>query len=223
MYSEVTTNRDVKFDILKVIGLLSIILAHVDTGDLVFQLRNFDVPLMVICSGALFCYSMQRSELWFWAYVRKRVARLLSPSYVFLCIYFFLVLVMCLISDKSYPYSGSTMIQEFFLRSRIVGLWIVRVFLLVSLAAPFLFKLYTRFEKKSKYLLTICLIYVSYEVIYRMFSVFESSILFKIMEKSLFEMVPYSCLFGIGIALTSLRKRTICLMALFFCQRLWCC
>jgi fucose 4-O-acetylase-like acetyltransferase len=50
-------SRDIRFDILKVIGLFCIILAHVSPPSLIFQLRNFDVPLMVMISGSVFYLS----------------------------------------------------------------------------------------------------------------------------------------------------------------------
>lgn len=40
-------------DFLKTLGLLLLILAHVDAPAFILQLRCFDVPLMVILSGIL--------------------------------------------------------------------------------------------------------------------------------------------------------------------------
>ena len=47
-------NRLKNIDILRVIGLLCIILAHVKPNDIIFQLRNFDVVLMIMISTYLF-------------------------------------------------------------------------------------------------------------------------------------------------------------------------
>lgn len=40
-------------DFLKMLGLLCIMLAHVNPPQIIMQLRNFDVPFMVILSGML--------------------------------------------------------------------------------------------------------------------------------------------------------------------------
>ena len=40
-------------DFLKLLGLFCIILAHVNPPAIIMQIRNFDVPLMVILSGFL--------------------------------------------------------------------------------------------------------------------------------------------------------------------------
>ena len=45
--------RDVTVDILKTVGIISIILAHVNPPNAITQLRNFDVILLVILSGIL--------------------------------------------------------------------------------------------------------------------------------------------------------------------------
>lgn len=52
-------------DFLKLVGLFCIILAHVGPPAVVMQLRNFDVPLMVILSGMLAANSqhLDKSEL----------------------------------------------------------------------------------------------------------------------------------------------------------------
>lgn len=55
--------RILRYDILKVIALLCIILAHVNPNGLVFQLRNFDVPLMIIISVWLSIPLIEKNHL----------------------------------------------------------------------------------------------------------------------------------------------------------------
>ncbi|SFK21637.1 hypothetical protein SAMN04488079_106193 [Methylophaga sulfidovorans] len=47
--------RDHRIDLLRFIGLSMIIFAHVGPPSILFQLRNFDVPLMVLISGMSYC------------------------------------------------------------------------------------------------------------------------------------------------------------------------
>lgn len=75
--------RDKKIDILKAIGAILIILAHVSNSPLILQLRNFDVPLMVMISGYLAVDSLKKSESNM-DYYRKRFIRLVVPTYIFL-------------------------------------------------------------------------------------------------------------------------------------------
>ena len=51
-------------DFLKTLGLFCIILAHVNAPGFVMQLRNFDVPLMVILSGMLAATSNRVKNTW---------------------------------------------------------------------------------------------------------------------------------------------------------------
>ena len=57
--SEKIEKRDVAIDILRTIGILLIILAHTslsnDSSSIAFNIRNFDVVLMVYISGLSFC------------------------------------------------------------------------------------------------------------------------------------------------------------------------
>jgi fucose 4-O-acetylase-like acetyltransferase len=49
-------------DFLRFLGLSLIILAHVTPQGLVFQIRNFDVPLMVFISGVSFALAEKKEH-----------------------------------------------------------------------------------------------------------------------------------------------------------------
>ena len=74
--------RDKKIDILRFIAMLCIILAHSQPNTFIFQIRNFDVPLIIILMGASFYIS--RKEIGFMDYVKKRFKRLVLPTWKFL-------------------------------------------------------------------------------------------------------------------------------------------
>lgn len=84
--------REKYIDILKVIGLLGIVLAHVTPPVVVFQLRNFDVVLMILVSAYLGLKSRKFEKLI--PYLVKRFKRLVLPTYFFISL--FLILKMCL-------------------------------------------------------------------------------------------------------------------------------
>ncbi|MDY7013155.1 MAG: hypothetical protein SVX43_06045 [Cyanobacteriota bacterium] len=61
--------RDIRLDVLKTIGIILIILAHTNPPIWIHQIRNFDVPLMVLLSGTLFYSSSSKSQDYsFWKY-----------------------------------------------------------------------------------------------------------------------------------------------------------
>ena len=43
--------RNLDYDFLKFIGIFCIVFAHIGVSPYVFQIRNFDVPLMVLLGG----------------------------------------------------------------------------------------------------------------------------------------------------------------------------
>ena len=79
--------RNVGIDILRVIGILLIILAHVNPPGIIFQLRNFDVVMLVILSGMLSNTSYKKSKGYF-KYLVKRFIRLIIPVWIFLIVFF---------------------------------------------------------------------------------------------------------------------------------------
>lgn len=80
--------RDFKLDTLKAIALLCIILAHVAPPAWLMQMRNFDVPLMVLISGDLAGRAITKKKLNYFEYLKKRVFRLVKPVWIFLVIFF---------------------------------------------------------------------------------------------------------------------------------------
>ena len=75
--------RDPSIDLLRFIGLTMIILAHIGLSrstSLLFQLRSFDVPLMVFTSGLAFSGRNTGAYLLF---IGKRTLRLIVPVYLF--------------------------------------------------------------------------------------------------------------------------------------------
>lgn len=213
MLNKETINRDIKIDILKVIGLFCIILAHVETGEMVFQIRNFDVPLIVICSGALFYYSAQRSDHSYSGYIKKRLARLLGPSWMFLFIYFTAIFIFCLVTGSYYPYAMNDIVEEYLFRSQYIGLWIIRVFIFMSLIAPFILRVYLKLNNIKYYFVFLILFYFCYELLYLIMTTYNGSVVFKLLKKSLFEIIPYGVLFGLGIVLNVLRSKSILIIS----------
>lgn len=78
---QILDNRLWYIDRLKVIGLLCVILAHVDLPVWLAQLRSFDVPLLVFVSAYLARCSYKNTNIL--AYYKKRFMRLAVPAWLF--------------------------------------------------------------------------------------------------------------------------------------------
>jgi len=131
--------RDIRYDLLRCIALLCIILAHVDPPKWLFQLRNFDVPLMVVLSGAVFALSPSAATLSYGQYVKKRVLRLAVPVWIFYIIYFAASILVSVLFHIALPFTRSDVIGEFLFGGDGYS-WIIGVFLMVALVAPFLWR-----------------------------------------------------------------------------------
>lgn len=53
--------RNMTVDAMRCFGLLLIILAHVSPPDTLFQIRTFDVPMMVFISGMSYFYPKSKA------------------------------------------------------------------------------------------------------------------------------------------------------------------
>lgn len=130
-------NRDLTIDYLRFIGLTFIILAHVQPPEVLFNVRCFDVCMMLFVSGLAFSGRRPDFSLRFLA---NRAMRLIVPVYLFLTCYFLAVaLLKCIGID--FGVRSEHVIGSYLLMEGIGYVWIIRVFLLVALLTPFLLKL----------------------------------------------------------------------------------
>ena len=81
-----TMERDRSTDLLRTFGLLLVMLAHTAPPPLLFELRNFDIVLLVAVSGIAF--SISRTPKRFWPYASARFKRLILPVWLFLTVLF---------------------------------------------------------------------------------------------------------------------------------------
>lgn len=178
-------NRIKNIDILRVIGLLCIILAHVEPNNIIFQIRNFDVVLMIMISSYLYIINDKYKGKIDLKYFKKRLKRLLIPTWIFLIIFF-------IISSVFMKYDLKTIILSFLLHEGIGYVWIIRIYLVVAIMLPIL----TQFLKEKRYAyIYIMVVYVIYELIAQTkifnINIFMSDIVAYIVPISLIITVTY--------------------------------
>ena len=127
--------RILSIDLLRAIGLFMIILAHIGPCPLLFELRAFDVVLMVFVSGLTF--SMKK-DFNYVQYLINRTLRLIIPTYIFLTVYFLVRYVFL------HDVDIRTMFLTYSLINGIGYVWIIRIFLLVMIVAPMIYKITTK-------------------------------------------------------------------------------
>lgn len=196
--------RNEKVDILRFIGLAMIILAHVEPQPLIFQLRNFDVPLMVLVSGVSFGLSYKGEP--YVSYVWKRIKRLVFPVWISLTAY--LLLMYATGYPKQLP-DMQKIATSYLLISGIGYVWVIRVFLLVATVAPAIMYLKRNTNPLTKYFLILGAIYIGYELALFVTKPYLSSIEGKIFECVVLYIIPYAIVFALGLRLPELSRNQV--------------
>ncbi len=138
-------------DYLRCIGLILVIAAHVFGTSTPFLQLLFgcNVSIMVIVSG--YC-SVKASECPIIDYYKKRIKQMVIHPWVFFCVYFFLVFIIC---RKNYPYTITQIIKTFLFMDGIGYTWIIAVFILIALVTPIISYLNKASNGKVKYWLPV--------------------------------------------------------------------
>lgn len=193
-------NRNYSIDVLRWIALTGIILAHIEPPEFWFQIRQFDVPLMVFLSGICFS-SFSSKHNSYTNYCIKRFKRLIIPCWIFLTLYFSFNL---LFHGKSF--SGSHLIMCYTLTTPWY-LWIIRVLFLIALLSPYISQYVEQQSIKKLLILTTILL-----IINEVFTKIIDNYWFSIMIM----MLPYSIIFATGILMKRLERKKILLLSFIF-------
>ena len=181
-----------------------IILAHVGPPSAIFQLRNFDVPLMVLISGLSFGLSYKQEP--YALYVWKRIKRLVFPVWLFLTVSF---LVMFFTGFPTKLPSTRTLVSTYLLLTGTDYVWVIRVFLLVAMVSPFILKFCRNTKSHGLYFSILSAIYVVYELVLFFTKSHLDSIGGKVFQNLVLDLVPYAIVFAIGLRLTELSKKEV--------------
>lgn len=187
--------RDYKIDFLKAIGVCLIILAHTTIPEVVSQFRSFDVPLMVIISAILANRTYKSGNTL--QYIKKRFIRLIIPTYIFLIVFFMIMLVF-----QRNNLTLELIVNSFLLQKNdsIGFVWIILVYFMCAILIPFINKINI---KKTKNIICIFIIYITYEILAYFKIGFEYNIWYSIF----YYIIPYGIITIIGYNYEKLTKK----------------
>lgn len=154
--------RDLSIDLFRFIGLAAIILAHSDIPKLLFQLRNFDVPLMVFVSGYSAYHFSTKSKDTF-AYVSDRFLRLVVPTWIFVTLY---AVLRWTLGDGI---STGDVIESYLMTGGPLGVWIIRIFFFMSLLTPIMMRVAQKDSNLILLFVIIAIILVANEIVSQYF------------------------------------------------------
>ncbi|QEY16078.1 acyltransferase [Cellvibrio sp. KY-GH-1] len=193
--------RNIQIDILRALGLAMIILAHISPPAVIQQMRNFDVPLMVLISGMAFGLSFKQEA--YNHYLWKRIKRLVFPVWIFLTGYF---ATLALLDLDIETLSARKIIRSYLLIDGIGYVWIIKVFLLVALVSPLIHRFHKATSSNKVYFSYLSLAFVGYEIARLLSQDFFNTEPGKIVEAISHYLIPYSLVFAIGLRLPSLQR-----------------
>jgi len=184
-------------DTARFIGLSMIILAHVDPPDIIFQLRNFDLPFMVLISAFPFTLASTKVNN-YGSYLYKRFKRLILPVWIFLTLYFSALFVF---QPDSQILSLYTIATSFALISGIGYVWIIRVFFLVALMTPLLLAINKKVTNNTSYFVFISMLFIAFEFYVSNFNIENMGVAGNLLSMVINFIIPYSLVFMIGLRL----------------------
>ncbi|QBQ40603.1 acyltransferase [Sphingobacterium psychroaquaticum] len=193
--------RDGSIDVLRSIGLLCIVLAHVVPPNWLFQIRNFDVPLMVFISGYLYAGRANQIQSFtsLLDYLGKRFVRLVVPVWIFLSLFYLIQYCFPSVFPINYTLFPDVMRSSYLLLEGFGYVWIIRVFLMMAILGP----LSMVYFKKP---ISILYYYISYEVVYLLVQPYLGDGIGKQFNEILLYTAGFLVFFLLGSTYTSLTK-----------------
>ncbi len=220
-----SVKRNTIYDSLRFFGISCIILAHMSAPKLIFQIRNFDVPLMVLISGISFAQFSSNSYSSYGKYLYSRFTRLILPTWLFLIFYN----AADFIAGNELPGVKNLALQFSLIGGSNIGLWIIRIFFSMALITPFLYRLNDKFKKERTFYIFIISTYLLYEISFYFSKLVLEKQALTVLNIVVYFTVTYGLILLYGLRITSLEKTTLrkhmiiigsafafCLVILFF-------
>lgn len=163
--------RDYSIDIMRFIGLLGVILAHVGAPSELSVIREFDVTLMVFVMCGSYLLSNKNEN--YLKYVRKRFNRLVVTCWKFLFIYYTCFYVFSILFHQSFHYSVDDIFFTVYTFDKFGGTWVIRVYFIIALVLPFAKNIVKHIDSNKKEILFWIFIAVLYCVYYLLFKYYN--------------------------------------------------
>lgn len=150
--------RNTTIDLMRFIGILLIMFAHVNPPNTLFQIRTFDVPMMVFVSGMSY-YTSGKTSVKLKPYILSRFKRLVLPVWAFLVV-FFVAIALFHVPGFQDILTAQTIFLTFLL-SGFHYVWVIKIFLLMALLSPLLTRVANAVSSYSLPFFSILLLCVS--------------------------------------------------------------
>lgn len=213
---ENTPSRNYTVDFLRGIAMLCVMLAHCAPPALLLQLRNFDVPLLVVVSGITYSLFSSSKISSVRTFLVNRLVRLVVPAWIFLTLFFLIFAVVDKLSGNPYRFSLQTMLTTYFFYSGIGYVWVLRVFAVIAVLTPFLLYFRDKVRQDILYYGLLIVFYLGYEASFLLTEHFVHSAGFlKFLETAVFVIPSYAVLYAYGLRMPNMKISVIWIVMIF--------
>ena len=193
-------------DILRFIGITLIILAHVKPPSPWFEIRMFDVPLMVFVSGLAIVAS--KGVIYSTKYILHRIKRLLFPVWLFFPVYYLISVLLYRLWEIDIYMSGKSFLYSMILIENVGYVWIIKVFILIALVSPLLLWLKNNIKCSLLFYVVVLLMLLFHHIL-----VSQSNLLNNVLlSEYLFYITSYGTFFFLG---SLAMRQTDCALGFF--------
>jgi hypothetical protein len=207
-----SSERNIKLDVMRLVGVFIIIIAHSSPPWWLFQLRNFGTPLLIVASALTYSVIYSTRHLDLLPFYKKRLSRLIFPAWTFLSIFFCTAYLLSLLLSKNYPFSIQQIITSYSFYSGIGFVWILKVYIILALLTPVALALNRRIQSNRTYFTLLITGYLLYEAgVYTLSPVLPPQSL-EFFNTVVFTTIPYSLLYFYGFRLSTLSNIQVSLV-----------
>ncbi len=135
------THRHIEYDLMRLVGIGSIMVAHANPPESVFQLRNIGIPVLIAASAMTFRAIDQRRPIEAPSFLRRRIWRLTVPVWVFLTLWFATVFAVAALAGKAQPFSADYVLNSYLFLTEQGFTWIFKIYILLALLTPMALRL----------------------------------------------------------------------------------
>lgn len=167
--------RKISYDIIKLFGIFSAMLAHHNLNDTILNAISYSVPVLIFLSGLL----SKTKIVNYRDFLRKRVKRIVIPTYVFISAVFLLRFIISLVFNNSF-YSFYEIISTLLLSDNGLGyVWITRIFFLIAMVEPILININKRIKNDYLYLGAVAFFFIFAEILRSILIGYKGCILYQ--------------------------------------------
>lgn len=200
---------------MRFLGVLVIIYAHTHPPEWIDQLRNFGTPLLIVASAATYAYIYRNNRsIDVPSFLRKRIYRLLVPLWLFLTFFFGSMAVLAFVIDRPYPFDPQIILESYALHHGIGFVWIFKVYLYLAFLTPPLLAFCRNVRSDLTFYSILLATFVFYTILCYYYERTMSEEAYGIFSEYVLTIIPYAVLYCYGLRLSTLKRRTVILVAL---------